>query len=84
MFNIGWNDFKDGKIAVQCKTEKSAIDFFKMIRQTDIDYHGIDFPTWGLFEEESCYFMNSYDKLDLCHTDYCKFNSISVVEWKAG
>lgn len=82
-FNMAWNDFKDGNFAVQCKTEKDAIDFFKQVRQTDINYREIDFPTWGLFEEETCYFVNYNDKLDSCHTDYCNYNKIPITEWNS-
>lgn len=74
-------DFKDGKFAVLCQTEYSAIDFFKMIRQTDVNYHGIDFPTWGMWEEKTCYFINYHDELDHCHMDYCRYNNIPVIEW---
>lgn len=81
MRNFAWNDFKDGNFAVRCKTEKYAIDFFKEVRQTDINYHGIDFPTWGLYEEATCYFINSHDELDSCHIDYCSYNKIPFVEW---
>lgn len=82
MFTLEWNDFKNGNFAVQCKTEDAANDFFKIVRTTDIDFYGIDFPTWGMFEESTCYFINTYDKLDLCHKDYCDYNNIHVVEWK--
>lgn len=81
MFTLSWDDFKSGDFAIQCKTERAAINFFNAVKQTDIDYHGIDFPTWGMFEEGSCYFMNTYDKLDCCHKDYCDYNMIPVVEW---
>lgn len=84
MFNFTWDDFKNGDFAVQCKTEKAAINFFNAVKQTDIDYHGIDFPSWGMFEEGSCYFVNTYDKLDLSHKDYCDYNMIPVIEWKKG
>lgn len=81
MSNFLLEDFKDGKFAVQCKTECAAIDFFKMIKQTDVNFHGIDFPTWGMWEDMTCYFINYRDKLDHCHKDYCEHNKIPVVEW---
>lgn len=82
MFNFTWNDFKNGNFAIQCKTEESAANFFNVVRNTDINYHGIDFPTWGMFEQETCYLINTYDKLDLCHIDYCDYHKIPVIEWK--
>lgn len=82
MFTLSWDGFKNGEFAVQCKTEKDAVDFIKSVKLTDIDHYGLDFSTWRIFEEDSCYFININDKLDLAHMDYCNYNNIPVVVWK--
>lgn len=82
MFTLSWEDFKAGKFAARCLTEKDAVDFVNAAKQAGIDCHGLDFSAWRIFEEEGCYIINIDDVLDLCHISYCNYNYIPVAVFK--
>lgn len=82
MINLSWDEFKHGDFAIRCRTESADADFFCAVKKSDIDYYTLDFPMWKMFESDTCYIINSNNQLDHCHTDYCDYNNIPVIDWK--
>ena len=77
---LNWEDFKNGKIAVRCKTEKEAKKFIKQCYKHGLKWHyGNENNTYWEDVNEKIYY--ECDGVYIYYLDW-KSNEITVVEYK--
>ena len=76
-----WNKFKTEKIAVNCKTQKEANQFFsEMINQGISDAKTKD-NFWNTYKRKTCYNLSEYGRWMFCHKEHYKSEGYVVLKF---
>lgn len=63
---FSWEEFKNDKIAVHCKTEEEAKEFCKMMNEQGLKWNGggsyLSIINWKEKREKTCYSLGFYDE----------------------
>lgn len=85
MKEFNWNEFKNEKVAVHCKTEEEAKDFIKVACENDCKWYNRDksFTNFDVYGCKTTYTCGNYnkDQLEWCYYNYFKENNYKIYEW---
>lgn len=85
MQNFNWDDFENGKIAVNCDTEERAELFLKECFLRGIEWIGNPgnlSTCWGMYMKETAYCcLRKPKKLEYCNKTYYRAMGITVLEF---
>lgn len=91
MNNFDWTAFKAGKIAVNCRTDNIARNFFRTLINhgtevwCDARQIVVDDTRWSLYGLETCYGMfydYGHGGIAICNYEYLSGTNIAMVEWQ--
>lgn len=78
-----WNDFLNGKLVVNCKTEELANEFLEYCHLQGITWctgkYLISHNNWDNYNEETCYINDC--GFSFSNVDYYKSNNYTIVEF---
>lgn len=83
MKKINWDEFKNtkNKIAVHCKTEEEAKDFFRKMHEHGMKWNGgfscLDYTSYRIYRERTCYIA----KGEYCFKNYYEKKGYTILEW---
>lgn len=84
MNNFNWEEFKNGRVAVWCKTKESANDFMEKCYERNITWFGgnIEKNYHDFFNDKTCYEYSYKDKR-LIYSDFKYFKNLNykIIEW---
>lgn len=85
MKEFNWNEFRNNKMAVHCKTEEEAKDFIKVAYENDCKWNNRDksFTNFDIYGCKTTYTCGNYnkDQLEWCYYNYLKENNYKIYEW---
>lgn len=85
MKEFNWNEFRNNKMAVHCKTEEEAKDFIKVAYENDCKWSDRyrSFTNFDVYGCKTTYTCGSYNKnqLEWCYYNYFKENNYKIYEW---
>lgn len=85
MKEFNWNEFRNNKMAVHCKTEEEAKDFIKVAYENDCKWSDRyrSFTNFDVYGCKTTYTCGSYKKnqLEWCYYNYFKENNYKIYEW---
>lgn len=88
MNNFNWDEFKNGNVAVWCKTEEQAKDFIEESFTMNLtweynEYVDMKGTRFCIYHEKTCYI---YDVNNNClrydSIEYFKKMNYKIIEWK--
>ena len=83
MKKFNWDEFKNtkNKIAVHCKTEEEAKDFFRKMHEHGMKWNGgfsyLDYTSCRIYRERTCYIA----KGEYCFKNYYEKKGYTILEW---
>lgn len=80
MRKFNWDEFKEGKFAVHCKTEEEAKDFCKQMHEHEMEWCSgesyLKETNYRFCEEEMCYIRGEFSPYQ-----YYKSKGYKILEW---
>lgn len=81
MRKFNWDEFKEGKFAVHCKTEEEAIDFCKQMYKHGMEWASggsyLSYTYYGVYRDKTCYDgQGGYQSYD-----YFEKYRYEILEW---
>lgn len=82
--NFDFNEHKNKKEAVHCKTEEEAIQWCKFMHEHglkwDFGFSYLEDNNWDIYKEETCYYFNRGYIDDVC---WCKIGGYTIIEFSS-
>lgn len=76
-----WDKFRIENIAVHCKTQREAEQFFNEMNLKGIPYTGNHKNYWDVNKEDTCYDLGKNDYWSFCDKEWYKDSGYTVLEF---